>query len=434
MLIFVTKFKSMNILIIGAGGREHTFAWKLAQSPKCNQLFVAPGNAGTAQIATNLAIGVNDFVGLKSAVIEHKIEMVVVGPEDPLVNGIHDFFLNDEALKKVMIIGPQKQAAQLEGSKEFAKEFMKSNNIPTAQYASFTAATLEEGITFLGQMKPPYVLKADGLAAGKGVLIIDDLAEAQAQLKEMLVDEKFGVASKTVVIEEFLDGIELSCFVLTDGKNFVSFPMAKDYKRIGEGDTGLNTGGMGAISPVPFVTSEFEKKIHERIILPTIAGFEKADLPFQGFVFIGLIKVGEDPFVIEYNVRMGDPETEVVLPLIKNDFVDLLSATAKGELNTQDIEIDERTATTVMLVSGGYPEAYAKGKEITGLNSGAAASILFHAGTQLVGNKVITSGGRVLAVTSLASDFKEGLKQSYATIENISFEGMNYRKDLGFDL
>ena len=434
MLIFVTKFKSMNILIIGGGGREHTFAWKLAQSPKCNQLFVAPGNAGTAQIATNLAIGVNDFVGLKSAVIENKIEMVVVGPEDPLVNGIHDFFLKDEALKKVMIIGPRKQAAQLEGSKEFAKEFMKSNNIPTAQYASFTAATLEEGITFLSQMKAPYVLKADGLAAGKGVLILNDLAEAQAQLKEMLVDEKFGAASKTVVIEEFLDGIELSCFVLTDGKNFVTFPMAKDYKRIGEGDTGLNTGGMGAISPVPFVTPEFEKKIHQRIILPTIAGFEKADLPFQGFVFIGLIKVGEDPFVIEYNVRMGDPETEVVLPLIKNDFVDLLSATSKGELNSQNIEIDERTATTVMLVSGGYPEAYAKGKEITGLNSGAAASILFHAGTQLEGNKVITSGGRVLAVTSLASNFKEGLKQSYATIEKISFEGMNYRKDLGFDL
>ena len=433
MLIFASKNTPMNILIIGAGGREHTFAWKLAQSPKCNQLFVAPGNAGTAQMATNLAIGVNDFEGIKSAVIENNIEMVVVGPEDPLVNGIHDFFLNDKALKSVMVIGPREQAAQLEGSKEFAKEFMKANNIPTAQYASFTAATLDQGLVFLNQMKAPYVLKADGLAAGKGVLIINDLTEAKTQLKEMLVDEKFGAASKTVVIEEFLDGIELSCFVLTDGKNFVTFPMAKDYKRIGEGDTGLNTGGMGAISPVPFVTPQFEQKIHERIVLPTIAGFEKGDLPFQGFVFIGLIKVGEDPYVIEYNVRMGDPETEVVLPLIKNDFVDLLTATAKGELNTQSIEVDERTATTVMLVSGGYPEAYAKGKVMTGLDS-TSSSILFHAGTQLDGDKVLTSGGRVMAVTSLAGNFKEALNHSYATIENISFEGMNYRKDLGFDL
>ena len=433
MLIFALKITPMNILIIGAGGREHTFAWKFAQSPKCNRLFVAPGNAGTAQIATNLAIGVNDFQGIKTAVVENDIELVVVGPEDPLVNGIHDFFLNDEALKSVMVIGPREQAAQLEGSKEFAKEFMKANNIPTAQYASFTADTLEEGISFLSQMKAPYVLKADGLAAGKGVLIIDDLTEAQAQLKEMLVDEKFGAASKTVVIEEFLDGIELSCFVLTDGKDFVTFPMAKDYKRIGEGDTGLNTGGMGAISPVPFVTPAFEQKIHERIVLPTIEGFEKGNLPFQGFVFIGLIKVGDDPFVIEYNVRMGDPETEVVLPLIKNDFVELLTATAKGELSTQTIDIDQRTATTVMLVSGGYPEAYAKGKEMQGLTI-ETNSILFHAGTQLKEDKVITSGGRVMAVTSLGSDFKEGLRQSYATIEKISFEGMNYRKDLGFDL
>ncbi len=342
----------MNILIIGGGGREHTFAWKLAQSPKCNQLFVAPGNAGTAQIATNLAIGVNDFEAIKTAVIENEIALVVVGPEDPLVNGIHDFFLHDEALQNVMVIGPRQQAAQLEGSKEFAKEFMKANNIPTAQYASFTADTLEEGLSFLSQMKAPYVLKADGLAAGKGVLIINDLAEAQAQLKEMLVNQKFGAASKTVVIEEFLDGIELSCFVLTDGKDFVTFPMAKDYKRIGEGDTGLNTGGMGAISPVPFVTPEFEQKIHERIVLPTIAGFKRGNLPFQGFVFIGLIKVDDDPFVIEYNVRMGDPETEVVLPLIKNDFVALLTAAAKGELSTQSIEIDQRSAATVMLVSG----------------------------------------------------------------------------------
>ena len=423
----------MNILIVGGGGREHTFAWKIAQSPLCDQLFVAPGNAGTAAIATNLALGVNDFDGIKAAVLEHQIEMVVVGPEDPLVHGIHDFFLADEDLKHVAVIGPQKEAARLEGSKEFAKEFMKKQNIPTAQYASFTAETLAEGLDFLTQMKAPYVLKADGLAAGKGVLIIDDLAEAQAQLKAMLVDQKFGKASQTVVVEEFLDGIELSCFVLTDGKNHLTLPMAKDYKRIGEGDTGLNTGGMGAISPVPFVTSEFEEKIHQRIVLPTIAGFQEQNLPFVGFVFIGLIKVGEDPYVIEYNVRMGDPETEVVLPRVKNDLVKLLSATAKGELNTVDLQVDERSATTVMLVSRGYPEAYEKGKVMKGL-ANESDSILFHAGTQLAGEETLTSGGRVLAVTSYGSDFKAALKQSYATIEGISFEGMNYRKDLGFDL
>ena len=425
--------KKMNILVLGSGGREHTFCWKLAQSKTIDQIFVAPGNAGTAGLATNLDIGVNDFDALKNAVIQNNIDLVIVGPEDPLVNGIHDFFLEDAQLKNIPVIGPQKLGATLEGSKEFAKAFMSRHNIPTAQYGTFTPENIEEGYAFLEQMSPPYVLKADGLAAGKGVLIINDLTEAKTQLKEMLVDEKFGAASKTVVIEEFLDGIELSCFVLTDGKNFVTFPMAKDYKRIGEGDTGLNTGGMGAISPVPFVTPQFEQKIHERIVLQTIAGFEKGDLPFQGFVFIGLIKVGEDPYVIEYNVRMGDPETEVVLPLIKNDFVDLLTATAKGELNTQSIEVDERTATTVMLVSGGYPEAYAKGKIMAGLDS-TSSSILFHAGTQLDGDKVLTSGGRVMAVTSLAGNFKEALNHSYATIENISFEGMNYRKDLGFDL
>ena len=423
----------MNILIVGGGGREHTFAWKIAQSPLCDQLFVAPGNAGTAAIATNLSLGVNDFDGIKAAVLEHQIEMVVVGPEDPLVHGIHDFFLADEELKQVAVIGPQKEAARLEGSKEFAKEFMKKQNIPTAQYASFTAETLAEGLDFLTQMNPPYVLKADGLAAGKGVLIIDDLAEAQAQLKAMLVDQKFGKASQTVVVEEFLDGIELSCFVLTDGKNHLTLPMAKDYKRIGEGDTGLNTGGMGAISPVPFVTSEFEEKIHQRIVLPTIAGFQEQHLPFVGFVFIGLIKVGDDPFVIEYNVRMGDPETEVVLPRVKNDLVEMLLATAKGELNTVDLQVDERSATTVMLVSGGYPEAYEKGKAIKGL-ANEGESIFFHAGTQLAGEETLTSGGRVLAVTSYGSDYSAALKQSYAIIEGISFEGMNYRKDLGFDL
>ena len=423
----------MNILIIGGGGREHTFAWKLDQSPICNQLFVAPGNAGTAQIATNLSIGVNDFEKIKQAVIDHQIDMVVVGPEDPLVNGIHDFFLADDALKHVAVIGPQKEAAKLEGSKEFAKEFMKAHGIPTAQYASFTAETIEDGKAFLEQMNSPYVLKADGLAAGKGVLIIEDIAEAKAALTEMLVGQKFGAASTTVVIEEFLAGIELSCFVLTDGKNALTLPMAKDYKRIGEGDTGLNTGGMGAISPVPFVTPAFEQKIQDRIVKPTIEGLQKSKLPFKGFVFIGLIKVGEDPYVIEYNVRMGDPETEVVLPRVKNDFVEILTATAKGKLNEITLETDERSATTVMLVSGGYPEAYQKGKVMNGTDE-PTESILFHAGTSLDQGKTVTSGGRVLAVTSYGKDFNKALKQSYQTIEKISFEGMNYRTDLGFDL
>ncbi len=423
----------MNILIIGGGGREHTFAWKIVQSPLCDQLFVAPGNAGTAAIATNLALGVNDFEGIKKAVLSNQIEMVIVGPEDPLVNGIHDFFLSDPELKKVAVIGPQKEAARLEGSKAFAKEFMQAQNIPTAQYARFTAATLNDGFAFLDQMKAPYVLKADGLAAGKGVLILEDLAEAKTQLKAMLIDEKFGAASTTVVIEEFLDGIELSCFVLTDGKDFVTLPMAKDYKRIGEGDTGLNTGGMGAISPVPFVTPAFEEKIHQRIILPTIEGFEKRNLPFVGFVFIGLIKVGDDPYVIEYNVRMGDPETEVVLPRVKNDFVEVLLATAKGKLVEITLEEDPRAATTVMLVSGGYPEAYEKGKEMKGLDH-PTESILFHAGTTLAEGQVQTAGGRVLAVTSYGNAYSDALTNAYATIKNISFEGMNYRKDLGFDL
>lgn len=423
----------MNILIIGGGGREHTFAWKLDQSPICDQLFVAPGNAGTAQIATNLSIGVNDFEKIKQAVIDHQIDMVVVGPEDPLVNGVHDFFLADDALKHVAVIGPQKEAAKLEGSKEFAKEFMKAHGIPTAQYASFTAETIEEGKAFLEQMNSPYVLKADGLAAGKGVLIIEDIVEAKAALTEMLVGQKFGAASTTVVIEEFLAGIELSCFVLTDGKNALTLPMAKDYKRIGEGDTGLNTGGMGAISPVPFVTPAFEQKIQDRIVKPTIEGLQKSKLPFKGFVFIGLIKVGEDPYVIEYNVRMGDPETEVVLPRVKNDFVEILTATAKGKLNEITLETDERSATTVMLVSGGYPEAYQKGKVMNGIDE-PTESILFHAGTSLDQGKTVTSGGRVLAVTSYGKDFNKALKQSYQTIEKISFEGMNYRTDLGFDL
>ncbi|ADV48880.1 phosphoribosylamine--glycine ligase [Cellulophaga sp. E16_2] len=423
----------MNILILGAGGREHTLAWKLKQSPKLSNLFVAPGNAGTAAIATNLNIGVNDFEAIKTAVLTEKIEMVIVGPEDPLVNGVHDFFLNDNALKNIPVIGPQKAAATLEGSKDFAKEFMMRHNIPTAAYESFTAETLEKGYTFLESLKPPYVLKADGLAAGKGVVILKDLQEAKDELKAMLVDAKFGTASTTVVIEEFLDGIELSVFVLTDGKNYKVLPTAKDYKRIGEGDTGLNTGGMGAISPVPFASDAFMDKIHTQVVIPTVEGLKKDNLPYKGFIFIGLIKVDDNPKVIEYNVRLGDPETEVVIPRLKNDLVDVLQAVANQTLNEIDLQVDERTATTVMAVSGGYPEAYEKGKEITGFNLIKDATV-FHAGTTLVDGKVVTSGGRVLAVTAFGSDFKEALKIAYQNIEKLKFEKMNYRKDLGFDL
>ncbi|NNG08801.1 MAG: phosphoribosylamine--glycine ligase [Arenibacter sp.] len=423
----------MNILILGAGGREHTLAWKLKQSPRLNNLFVAPGNAGTAAIATNVPIGVNDFEAIKECVLNEKIDMVVVGPEDPLVNGVHDFFLNDDALKEIPVIGPQKAAATLEGSKQFAKEFMMRHNIPTAAYESFTAETLEKGYAFLESLNPPYVLKADGLAAGKGVLILNDLAEAKAELKTMLVDAKFGNASTTVVIEEFLDGIELSCFVLTDGKGFKVLPTAKDYKRIGEGDTGLNTGGMGAISPVPFADNSFMDKVLERIVKPTVEGFKLDNLPYKGFVFIGLIKVGEDPKVIEYNVRMGDPETEVVIPRVKNDFVSIFEAVANQTLDSIDLEIDERAATTVMAVSGGYPEAYEKGKEITGFNQ-VSDAVVFHAGTQLKDNKVVTNGGRVLAVTSYGPTFQEALKKSYQNMEKLHFDEMYYRKDLGFDL
>lgn len=423
----------MNILILGSGGREHTFAWKIAQSDKSTKLFVAPGNAGTAKIATNVPISVTDFPAIKKLVLAEKIEMVVVGPEDPLVQGVHDFFLDDKELKNIPVIGPQKNGAILEGSKEFAKEFMARHNVPTAAYQSFTSESLEAGYAFLETLKAPYVLKADGLAAGKGVLILDDIEEAKAELKSMLVDAKFGNASAKVVIEEFLSGIELSVFVLTDGKNYITLPTAKDYKRIGEGDTGLNTGGMGAISPVPFADATFMQKIEDRIVKPTIEGFQKDEIPYKGFVFIGLIKVGDEPYVIEYNVRMGDPETEVVLPRVKNDMVTLLQAVANGTLNEVSLELDQRTATTIVAVSGGYPEAYEKGKEITGFEN-VEDSIVFHAGTQLKDNKVVSSGGRVLAVTSFGADFKEALKTSYNSIEKISFDKMNYRKDLGFDL
>ncbi|MEP2059993.1 MAG: phosphoribosylamine--glycine ligase [Maribacter litoralis] len=423
----------MNILILGSGGREHTFAWKLAQSKKLSKLFVAPGNAGTDNIATNVPIGVNDFQEIKKLVLKENIQLVVVGPEDPLVNGIHDFFLEDADIKNIAVIGPEKLAATLEGSKEFAKEFMMRHQIPTAQYKSFTSETFEDGFKFLEELNPPYVLKADGLAAGKGVVILNDLDDAKNELKSMLVDKKFGSASATVVIEEFLDGIELSVFVLTDGDSYKVLPTAKDYKRIGEGDTGLNTGGMGAISPVPFANKAFMDKIEQRIVKPTVEGLKKDNMPYRGFIFIGLIKVGDDPKVIEYNVRMGDPETEVVLPRIQNDMVDLLKAVADQKLAEIELQLDERTATTVMTVSGGYPGSYEKGKEITGIES-IKDSLVFHAGTTLKEGKVVTNGGRVMAITSFGSDFKTALSKSYENVEKLSFEGMNYRKDLGFDL
>jgi len=422
----------MNILILGSGGREHTFAYKIAQSEHCKQLFVAPGNAGTSQIANNIALNVNDFEAIKTTVLEKKIDMLVVGPEDPLVNGIYDFFTEDDALKNVMVIGPSKRGALLEGSKERAKEFMAMHNIPTAAYESFTEESLEAGKAFLETLNPPYVLKADGLAAGKGVLILENLEEAKAELEEML-SGKFGNASQTVVIEEFLDGIELSVFVLTDGKDYKILPTAKDYKRIGEGDTGLNTGGMGAISPVPFANEELMQKIEERIVKPTVNGLQKEEIEYKGFVFIGLIKVGDEPYVIEYNVRMGDPETEVVLPRVKTDLVELFQKVAQEELATASLEIDERSATTVMTVSGGYPETYEKGKEITGIET-IEDSIVFHAGTKEENDKVLTNGGRVIAVTSFGKDYKEALKKSYQNVEKLHFDKMYYRKDLGKDL
>ncbi len=423
----------MNILILGSGGREHTLAWKLSQSPQLKKLYVAPGNAGTASIAQNIPIGVNDFEAIKKTVLSEDIALVVVGPEDPLVRGVHDFFLNDRELRDIPVIGPQQEAAQLEGSKEFAKQFMMRHAIPTAAYQSFTAADLEEAYGFLESLHPPYVLKADGLAAGKGVVILKDLNEAKAELRSMLVDAKFGEASATVVIEEFLDGIELSVFVLTDGNGYKVLPTAKDYKRIGEGDTGLNTGGMGAISPVPFADKTFMDKIHERIVKPTVEGLKKDELPYKGFIFIGLIKVGDDPKVIEYNVRMGDPETEVVIPRIKNDFLEVLQAVALGTLDEVVLELDSRSATTVMLVSGGYPEAYEKGKEITGFQD-ITDSLVFHAGTKLNEDEVVTNGGRVMAITSLDEDFRQALQKSYQNIKKIRFDAMNYRKDIGFDL
>ena len=423
----------MTILLLGSGGREHALAWKMLQSSQCSKLFVAPGNAGTASIATNININPNDFTAVKNLVLSENIEMVVVGPEDPLVNGVYDFFKNDADLKNIPVIGPSKHGAQLEGSKEFAKEFLVKHNIPTARYQSFTKDTVEAGCEFLTTLTAPYVLKADGLAAGKGVLILNDLAEAQQELRNMLVDAKFGEASSKVVIEEFLDGIELSCFVLTDGKSYKMLPTAKDYKRIGEGDTGLNTGGMGAVSPVPFADAEFLQKIEERIVKPTINGFQQDNIDYKGFVFIGLIKVGNDPFVIEYNVRMGDPETEVVMPRLQSDLVEIFRAMANQTLDQVAFEIDPRSATTIMVVSGGYPEDYEKGKVISGLEN-VEGSMVFHAGTMLKDDQVVTNGGRVIAVTSYGDNFKEAIAKSYANIKKITFDKMYYRKDIGFDL
>jgi len=424
---------TMTILLLGSGGREHAFAWKMIQSPLCDTLFVAPGNAGTATIATNVAISPTDFDAIKTLVLQEKIDLVVVGPEDPLVKGIFDFFKKDQNLKDIPVIGPSKLGATLEGSKEFAKEFLIKHNIPTAAYASFTAETVEKGFEFLETLQPPYVLKADGLAAGKGVLILHDLAEAKQELRDMLVNQKFGSASLKVVIEEFLDGIELSCFVLTDGKNYKILPTAKDYKRIGDGDTGLNTGGMGAVSPVPYVDAVLMEKIETRIVKPTIAGFQKDGIEYKGFVFIGLINVKNEPIVIEYNVRMGDPETEVVIPRMKSDLVELFLAVANEKLDEFQLEIDQRSATTVMVVSGGYPEDFEKGKVISGLEM-IDDSIVFHAGTKLDNGNVVTNGGRVLAVTSYGNDFQEAIKKSYQNIDKLHFDKMYFRKDIGNDL
>jgi phosphoribosylamine--glycine ligase len=423
----------MNILLLGSGGREHAFARSLSASPLCEQLFIAPGNAGTALHGTNVNVSPNDFGKLKEFCLEQRITMVVVGPEDPLVNGVTDYFEGDDVLKGIPVIGPTKAGAMLEGSKDFSKAFMKRHNVPTAAYESFTFAGIEEGYKFLETLKPPYVLKADGLAAGKGVLIIDDLEEAKAELKSMLGDAKFGKAGEKVVIEEFLNGIEVSVFVLTDGKNYKILPEAKDYKRIGDGDKGLNTGGMGAVSPVPFADDHFMRKVEERIVKPTIEGLAKEEIGYRGFIFIGLMNVGGEPYVIEYNCRMGDPETEAVLPRIQTDFVKLMDAVAKQQLDKIQLEIDPRTAVTVVMVSGGYPGNYDKGFEITHLEK-AGTTIVFHAGTKASGDKVITNGGRVLALTSLASTIEEAREASYAAALSINFDYAYYRKDIGLDL
>ena len=423
----------MNVLILGSGGREHAFAYKIKQSSLCKNLYVAPGNSGTGEIASNLEINVNQFEQIVEAIKNLNISLVVVGPEVPLVNGLTDFIKGFSDLKDIIVIGPNKHAAQLEGSKDFAKDFLNRHNIPTASHKTFTNENIKDAFSYIDEMKSPYVLKADGLAAGKGVLIIKDPDEAKKELEEMLINSKFGEASKSVVIEEFLDGIEVSCFVITDGKNYKLLPSAKDYKRIGEGDTGLNTGGMGAVSPPTFLTKEFMEKVENQVIKPTVEGLKKDNINYQGFIFFGLIKVNEEPYVIEYNVRMGDPESEVVLPRIKSDIMEMFFSVGKGNLKDHKIIIDNNKAATVFLVSGGYPEKYEKNKEIFGLDL-VQDSMVFHAGTKYEDGKLKTNGGRVVAVTSKANTIEEALEMSYDSIKKISFEKMNYRKDIGFDL
>lgn len=423
----------MNVLVLGSGGREHAIITSFTNSKLVNKIYALPGNGGTSTIATNIQGDVNDFKKIKEEVINNNISLVFVGPEDPIVNGIYDFFKSDNSLKNIKIIAPSKLAGQLEGSKEFAKKFMERYNIPTAKHGTFTKDNIDQSDAFLESMNPPYVLKADGLAAGKGVLIIDNLQNAKDELRSMILDKKFGDSSSKVVIEEFLDGIELSCFVLTDGKNYKTLPFAKDYKKIGEGNTGLNTGGMGAISPVPFLDNKFLEKIEERIIKPTIHGIKKENMEYMGVVFIGLIKVGQDPYVIEYNVRMGDPETEVVFPRIKNDLLDLFNSMGSTEFEDIKLQIDDRHAATIIMVSGGYPLDYEKNKIISGLTE-ETDSIIFHAGTKKVDDNFLTNGGRVIAVTSLSENYKDAVKSSYDQIKKISFDQAYFRQDIGFDL
>jgi len=424
----------MNVLILGSGGREHALAWKLSQSSQLNKLFIAPGNAGTDEIGENVNLDLNDFLSIANFAIDNNITIIVVGPEDPLVNGIHDYFTSREELISITIIGPKKEGAILEGSKDFSKKFMKKYNIPTAKYFTVDITNMEKGLDYLEKMKAPYVLKADGLAAGKGVLIINDLDEAKKELINIIQKNKFGNAGNKLVIEQFLDGVELSVFVITDGTSYKILPEAKDYKRIGEGDKGLNTGGMGAVSPVPFASKDFMDRVDNQIIIPTIKGLKKEGIDYSGFIFFGLIMVKSDPYVIEYNCRLGDPETEVILPRLKSDLLELFDGIATGTLSERDVEFDNRTASTIMLVSGGYPEKYEKGKKITFNNNEKNESIVFHAGTKKESNNVITSGGRVISVTSYGKNIAESTKNSYNTINNISFENMNYRQDIGKDM